>query len=188
MSSPRFEFAELGVDEWDIQALGGLGYPAAEGFIQVQWAIPTVHHPPSAAWFSGRELPVLSLTDEGPALQAEGHPVGAAALLSNDLRLVAGRQSVDTVGAGIHEQPSPSGCHGRWVIPLGAPVGYPPVIPNSSCRSRMVSARLRAGRRCRRPMGSFSMAGTTLMATNTGPLSWRMRPTLRSNSSISSKR
>ena len=61
-------------------------------------------------------------------------------------------------------------CAGMKTPYLLLPSDYLLVIPSSSCRARMVSARFRMGRRCRRPMGSFSTSGTTLMATKTGPL------------------
>src|SRR5262249_59990245 len=44
-------------------------------------------------------LAVLALTDEQPAMQIEGHPIGAAALLADDLRLATGPQPVDSAGA-----------------------------------------------------------------------------------------
>src|SRR5262249_37506641 len=63
-----------------------------------QWSI-------RAIGFAPRDLPVISLTDEEPPLTVERHPVGAAALLSDDLRSTAGHQSIDQVGTDIHEQP-----------------------------------------------------------------------------------
>lgn len=53
---------------------------------------------------------------------------------------------------------------------------YAVVIPSSACRVLIVSARERMARRCRRPMGSFSTAGTTLMAINTGPFWFMISP------------
>src|SRR5262245_7851597 len=49
-------------------------------------------------------------------------------------------------------------------LPRDTAARYPSVIPRSSRRSRMVWARFRVAGRWRRPMGSFSIAGITLMA------------------------
>src|SRR5262245_129614 len=58
-----------------------------------------------AVGFTAGDLPVIALTDEEPTLQVEGHAVGAAALLADNLRLATGRQSVDEIRTDIHEQP-----------------------------------------------------------------------------------
>ena len=101
----------------------------------------------------------------------------------------AGKLAQDSAVPLVPSRSGPVGTGGYSIgLRKGTAAGYPRLIPRSSCRSRMVSARFRIAGRCRRPMGSFSIAGTTLMATKTGPFSFMIFPTLRSNSWRSSKR
>jgi hypothetical protein len=58
-----------------------------------------------AIGFPARDLAVIPLTDEEPPLTIECHPIGATALLSDDLGPTAGYQSVDQIRAYIHKQP-----------------------------------------------------------------------------------
>jgi hypothetical protein len=58
-----------------------------------------------AIGFAARDLPVIPFTDEETPLTIEGHPIRAAALLSDDLWPTSRRQSIDQVRTHINEQP-----------------------------------------------------------------------------------